>query len=85
MAKYTIQLSKKAEKQLDKLTDSIANPILKAIGHLANNPRPQGCKKLKKRIGYRIRQGNYRIIYEVFDSILLIDVIAVGHRKDIYK
>lgn len=63
MSKYTIQLSRKVEKQLDKLSDVIANPILEAIGNLGNNPRPQGCKKLKERNGYRIRQGNYRIIY----------------------
>jgi mRNA interferase RelE/StbE len=52
---------------------------------LADDPRPKGCKKLKGRDGYRIRTGNYRIIYEIFDTELLIDVIAIGHRKDIYE
>ena len=84
MAKYTAQLTKKAEKQLNKLSDHIANPILKTIGELENNPRPDGCKKLKGRDGYRVRQGNYRIIYEVFDHILVVDVITIGRRKDIY-
>ena len=59
--------------------------IKKAIYALADNPRPQGYKKLKGRDGYRIRVADYRIIYEVFDSELLIDVINLGHRKDIYK
>jgi mRNA interferase RelE/StbE len=49
------------------------------------NPRPHGCKKLKGREGYRIRVGNYRIIYDIFDRELIVDVIAVGDRKDIYE
>jgi mRNA interferase RelE/StbE len=82
---YNIDFSKRAQKKLDKLSDAIANPILSAIGDLSNNPRPQGYKKLKGRKGYRIRVGNYRIIYEIFDEILLIDVIDLGHRKEIYE
>lgn len=84
MPKYAISLSKKAVKQLDKLSDNIAEPIISAISNLANEPRPQGYKKLKGRDGYRIRVGDYRIIYEVFDHVLLVDVINLGHRKDIY-
>jgi mRNA interferase RelE/StbE len=85
MPKYTIVLSKKAQKQLDKLSDSVVEPILFAIGSLGNNPRPFGCKKLKGRDGYRIRIGNYRVIYDVVDNQLIIDVITIGHRKDIYE
>jgi mRNA interferase RelE/StbE len=84
MQHYTVSLTKKAQKQLDKLSDEIAEPLLEAISRLEENPRPVGYKKLKGRNGCRIRVGNYRIIYEIFDSILLIDVIAIGHRKDIY-
>jgi len=84
MTKYTIQLSRKAEKQLDKLSNHIAEPILEAIGALSSEPRPSGCKKLKGRDGYRIRQGKYRIIYDVFDDVLVVDIITIGHRKDIY-
>jgi mRNA interferase RelE/StbE len=82
---YSIDFSKKAQKKLDKLSDSIANPILSAIGNLSDNPRPQGYTKLKGRKGYRIRVGDYRIIYDIFDSILLIEVIDLGHRKEIYE
>ncbi len=85
MANYTVVLSKKAQKQLDKLSDNIAEPILDAITDLEKNPKPFGYKKLKGRDGYRIRVGNYRIIYDVFNTELIIDVIAVGHRKDIYE
>jgi mRNA interferase RelE/StbE len=49
------------------------------------NPRPHGCKKLKGRNGYRIRKGIYRIIYDVYDNVLTVEVIALGHRKDIYE
>jgi mRNA interferase RelE/StbE len=51
---------------------------------LSDDPRPSGCKKLKGRNAYRVRKGDYRIIYEILDSVLVIDVIAVGHRRDIY-
>lgn len=82
---YKIDFSKKAQKKLDKLSDEIANPILCAIGNLSLDPRPNGCKKLKGRSGYRIRIGDYRVIYEIFDGKLLIDVVDLGHRKDIYE
>lgn len=81
---YTIILSKKAQKQLDKLSDQIAEDIISAILSLEDNPRPVGCKKLKNRDGYRIRAGNYRIIYDIIDKELLVDIITLGHRKDIY-
>jgi mRNA interferase RelE/StbE len=85
MPKYTVYLSKKARKELDKLSDSMAKPILLAIAKLSEDPRPNGCKKLRGREGYRIRIGSYRVIYEVFDGQLIVDVIALGHRKDIYE
>jgi mRNA interferase RelE/StbE len=85
MPKYTAVLSKKAQKQLDKLSDHIAKPILEAIADLETNPRPQGYKKLKGRNGYRVRVGNYRIIYDIFDSQLIVDIIALGNRKEIYE
>ena len=85
MPDYTAVLSKKAQKQLDKLSDNIAEPIIEAIGDLEKNPRPQGYKKLKGRTGYRVRVGNYRIIYDIFDNQLIVDIITLGHRKDIYE
>jgi mRNA interferase RelE/StbE len=85
MPNYTAVLSKRAQKQLDKLSDNIAEPIIEAIAGLEENPRPAGYKKLKGREGYRIRTGNYRIIYDIFDDVLLVDVIDLGHRKDIYE
>jgi mRNA interferase RelE/StbE len=85
MAKYSIQISKTAQKELDKLSDKLAEPILHAIADLAFDPRPHGYKKLKGLNGYRIRSGDYRIIYEIKDSLLIVKVINVGHRKDVYE
>ena len=66
------------------MNDVTATPILAAIAALAHNPRPNGYIKLKGRNGYRIRVGDYRVIYEIFDAVLLVDVVEVGDRKDIY-
>jgi mRNA interferase RelE/StbE len=85
MPDYHITISHTAQKQLDNLPDSAVEKVITAIHALAHNPRPTGYKKLKGREGYRIRKGNYRIIYEIFDTVLIINVIALGHRQDIYK
>ena len=82
---YTIEFRNKVLKALVKINEPHYSAIKKQIYDLADNPRPQGYKKLKDRKGYRIRVGNYRIIYEIFDEILLIDVIDLGHRKEIYE
>lgn len=84
MPDYKISITKTAQKQLDKLPDSVAGILIEVIYDLAPNPRPYGCKKLKGREAYRIRKGNFRIIYEIRDRILTVEVIAIGDRKDIY-
>ena len=85
MPDYVVVLSKKAEKQLDKLNDKITEPIFNAIDKLTHDPRPNGCKKLKGREAYRIRIGDYRVIYEILDRQLIIDIVTVGDRKDVYE
>ncbi|MDR1405605.1 MAG: type II toxin-antitoxin system RelE/ParE family toxin [Prevotellaceae bacterium] len=83
---YKILIKKKAEKQLAALTLEIADRIALAIDALAINPRPANNKKLQGYTNvYRIRAGNYRIIYSVEDAILTIEVIKIGHRKDVYN
>ena len=81
---YQITIRKKAAKILEDINEPYYSKIKKSIYNLSNNPRPDGCKKLKGRNGYRIRVADYRIIYELFDDNLIIDVITLGHRKDIY-
>lgn len=85
MPEYNLVISRTAQKQLDKLPDDIAESLIEIIQNLAYDPRPSGCKKLKGRDGYRIRKGDYRIIYDVYDNLLIIEVIAIGHRKDVYE
>lgn len=85
MADYTISLTKTVQKQLDALPETAFDAIVGRIAELAGNPRPTGCIQLRGRDGYRIRCGNYRVIYDIYDSILIVEVIAIGHRKDIYR
>jgi mRNA interferase RelE/StbE len=82
---YKVFIEKRVEKALALIPEPDYSRLKKAILALANDPRPFGCKKLKGRPGYRIRQGNYRVIYEIHDPILSVYVIAVGNRKDIYE
>ena len=83
--KYTVLIERYAQKRLLKLDKKVL-PLLKAaIAGLAENPRPSGCLKLKGEEAYRIRVGNYRIIYEINDNKIIVTVITVGHRKDVYK
>lgn len=83
--KYTVLIERYAQKQILKL-DKNAIPIIKsAIASLADNPRPHGYKKLKGENAYRIRVGDYRVIYEIDDYKIIVTVVSVGHRKDIYK
>ena len=84
MSRYSIFLSKTAQRQLNKLDDKLVDKLIAVISNLAENPRPNGYIKLRGRSAYRIRQGNYRIIYEVIDNRLIINIIALGHRRDIY-
>jgi mRNA interferase RelE/StbE len=61
-------------------------PVIKAsIADLADNPLPSGYKKHKSEDAYRIRVGNYRVIYEIEDDKIIVTVVSIGHRKDIYK
>ena len=85
MCKYTAVLSKRAEKTLDSLSDHVATPLLHAIASLEENPRPHGYRKLRGRDAFRIRAGNYRIIYEIIDDKLIVVIVTVGHRKDVYE
>jgi mRNA interferase RelE/StbE len=72
---YKVEISKGASKQLKKLSSQLQEPIQVKIDDLATEPRPSGVKKLKNRDnGYRIRVGDYRILYDIFDDILFITV-----------
>ena len=82
---YTVFIERYAQKQIAKLDKKIIPTVKDAIAGLAFNPRPHGYKKLKGEEAYRIRIGDYRIIYEIEDDKIIVTVVSVGHRKDIYK
>ena len=81
---YKIFIKTSAKKEIRYLDKKEIKKILKRIKTLANNPKPIKCKKLGKG-QYRIRQGDYRIIYEVFDNIGKISIVRVRHRKEVYR
>ena len=82
---YSVIVSKSAKKTLSKLPNEVVKKILDALDDLVEEPRPMGYIQLKGRSGYRIRVGNYRVIYDVNDDELLILVMEIGNRKEIYK
>ena len=82
---YTVLILPSAQKQLDKLPGSVATRIEDKMLELEADPRPPGCKKLKGRDGYRIRIGDYRVIYEIQDQRLIVTVITIGDRKNVYE
>jgi mRNA interferase RelE/StbE len=82
---YKILIERPAQKDLSKIPQQYQNRIIKAIQSLAKNPRPAGSKKLSGRDAWRIRVSNYRVIYEIHDDRLIILVVVIGHRKDIYR
>ena len=85
MTKYNVIITTKVQKYLDKLSDKIADKLETAMLQLGDNPRPNGVDKLTNRDAYRIRVGDYRIIYTIRDKTLLVTVIDTGHRREIYK
>jgi mRNA interferase RelE/StbE len=83
--KYSIEILPKAEKEFLKLPDNFKNLIKKAILQLENNPRPFGVKKLRETEYYRIRVGDYRVLYSISDRNRLIKILSIAHRKEVYK
>lgn len=85
MAKYRITFKKSVAKDLRAIPNNDVKRILDKIDILSENPRGEGCMKLSGKESYRIRQGLYRIIYEIKDGLLIVNVIKVAHRSNVYK
>jgi len=86
MASFRVEWLRSAKKDVRKLRQSEIPKILSATSSLADNPFPAGCKKLAgSEHNFRIRVGDYRVIYEVFESVRIVEIQQVGHRKDIYR
>lgn len=83
---YTVLITRKAQKEFKKLDPDAQARIKPAFGELAENPRPPGCKKLAGEESlYRIRKGNYRVIYQVNDDEVTVLVVRVRHRREAYR
>jgi mRNA interferase RelE/StbE len=82
---YQVKIDRKVLKRLEKILEPFYKSLKDSILELGDEPRPNGSIKLKGRAGYRIRVGNYRVIYEIEDSIKIVEVLDVGHRGDIYE
>jgi mRNA interferase RelE/StbE len=86
MVIYQIEISRKAQRELGKLPRKEQERIRVAIDGLATDPRPHGSVKLAgEERSYRIRVGVYRIIYDIYDDVLVIEVVRVGHRQGVYE
>jgi mRNA interferase RelE/StbE len=86
MGSYSIQWKNTAIKELKKLPGKTINNILSIISSLSENPLPAGCIKISgAEQTYRIRTGDYRIVYTVLHGQLVIEIIRIGHRKDVYR
>jgi mRNA interferase RelE/StbE len=85
MAVYNIFFKDSVRKDLDAIPKTHLQRIMERIGLLADNPRPTGSEKLSGQEKYRIRQGDYRIIYSIQDSQLIVWVVKVGHRREVYR
>lgn len=85
MAKYRLEIKRSAVKEIEKLPKQDLKHILKRIHDLAENPRPKDSKKLSGEEKYRIRFGDYRILYLIEDAVLIVYVVKVAHRRDVYR
>ncbi len=83
--RYKIIFAQSAQKELRKIPRLFGLKILRAVENLAGNPRPTGCKKLADSNSYRIRISDYRVIYTIKDKELLIDIVKIAHRKEVYR
>jgi mRNA interferase RelE/StbE len=82
---YRIVVTSAARRVINHLEASIKTRILARIDTLASNPRPPGAIKLEGQQSYRVRVGDYRIVYMVEDEIVTVTIIRVGHRRDVYR
>lgn len=85
MANYKVEITSSAKTEIKKLDKKAVKRIVEKLESLANDPYPDGCKKLRSDLGYRIRVGDYRIIYDIDHANSVVKVSRIRHRKDAYK
>ena len=85
MAGYSVLIKRSAEKEVARLPPDARQRVVRRIRALAQDPRPQGCEKLSARDSYRLRIGSYRIVYTIEDRQLVVQVVRVAHRREVYR
>jgi mRNA interferase RelE/StbE len=85
VASYNILFTRSAAREFERVPTKDRQRIVTRIGALANNPRPVGAEKLSADEKYRIRQGDYRILYEILDADLIVTVVRIGNRREVYR
>ena len=83
--RYELRILQAAEREMDKLPSTVHSRISRRLLSLEDNPRPRGTKKLSDRDEYRLRIGDYRVLYTVDDKNNIVTVFAVGHRREVYR
>jgi mRNA interferase RelE/StbE len=82
---YELRIKPSAVRELMALQDDVRSKVVARIQALAEDPRPRGCEKLTGGPRYRVRQGSYRVLYEVDDEAREVTVVRIGHRRDVYR
>ncbi len=85
MAEYKLLIKPRALNEIENTPKKNAQQLVKRISALSSNPRPSGRKKLSGEEKYRVRQGDYRIVYQISDSLKTVEVVKVGHRREVYR
>jgi len=85
VASYRLQVRRSAAREISALPARDRRRVVARIAMLATDPRPVGCEKLSGEDKYRVRQGDYRILYEIVDADLVVVVVKVGNRRDVYR
>ena len=82
---YNVDIKSEVKKYLLTLDKELRQRISRSVNDLADNPRPPGCEKLRTIDAYRIRVGDYRVVYRIHDAVLIVLVIKVAHRREVYR
>jgi len=85
VANYRLEIKRSAAKELEALPAKDRARVAARIQALAEDPRPAGAEKLSGQERYRVRQGDYRILYEIHDEVLVVIVVKIGNRRDVYR
>jgi mRNA interferase RelE/StbE len=85
VASYRVVIRRSAEKEIAKLPEAVRRRVVALIVALGEVPRPHGCQKLSGEDKYRIRQGDYRVVYTIVDELVTVTIVRVAHRSDVYR